>query len=185
MADNKDIKIKEECLAISIDIRNSTQLYEKYGIKKAAEIIAEFMDKCYVIMTKDNNFFSNIIYAGDGMIGVAYADDNKQAFDKMFEISLDLKKVILEYKDDFEAGIGMAYGETAIIKVKNLRKDKNNTLYTGYSVAPAAKLCKLMPFQHIELDEKSYIALSKEFYKKLSEANQDKCYKTKTKYIEN
>ncbi|MCL8209554.1 hypothetical protein [Spiroplasma attinicola] len=179
-----NIDIKDKCLAISIDIRNSTHFHEKYGIKKAAEIIANFMSECSVEMNKDNKFFSNIIYAGDGIIGICYGDDNEKAFDKMFKISLNLKQVILKYKEYFNAGIGIDYGLTAIVKVENLRKDKNNTLYTGNSVATASKLCKVMPFKHIYQNEKSYIGISKDFYQELSSENQKKFRETATKFID-
>lgn len=183
MIDN-DVKIKEKCLAISIDIRNSTNFHKKYGIKKSAQIVSDFMAECSAKMTKQDKFFSNFIYAGDGIIGICYADDNEKAFDQMFEISLNIKKIIINYEKYFDAGIGMDYGQTAIIKVKNVQKNKNNTLYTGDSVSTAAKFCKLMPFKNKIRNEKKYIGLSKEFYKQLSPNNKNKCQKTKTKYIE-
>lgn len=179
---SNDIEIRD-CIAISIDIRNSTNFHKKQGNENSSKIVASFISKCYVEMNK-NNIFNNYIYAGDGIIGICYTDNNEKAFNNIFMIALKLKQIILEYDYFFKAGIGISFGKTAIVQIKDLKTKFNNTLYTGDSVSIASKLCSSMPLKHVHYKEKTYIAMSNSFYNNLSVENKLKCRKTHTKYIE-
>jgi|GEM_PF-2416912 len=184
MNNNEKITIKD-CIAIAIDIRKSTTLHRKLGTNKSTILIAHFIEECYIEMNKIK-VFNHYIYAGDGIIGVSYTDDNQQAFDKVFNLAQKIKQIIIKYhtkEEYFLAGIGIAFDKTNQISVNNLPTQFNNKLFVGDSISISTKVCGSMPLNHNKYGIK-YIGMRDEFVSHLSSKYKKECHKTTTKYVE-
>ncbi|WHQ37522.1 hypothetical protein [Spiroplasma sp. SV19] len=182
----KDITHKETN-SLCVDIRKSTKFHSNFSTKtEPAKIVASFISKCYLICN-NKKLFSNYIYAGDGIIAIAYGNDNAKAFEKTLEVAIAISKVIENFKDSckkvFDAGIGIAFDNTTKVKVKNLPIQYNNELYTGDSVAISSKICGSMPLRNNKYKTSIYIGMSKRFANNLLEKFSNHCKKTSKKYI--
>jgi hypothetical protein len=179
----EDIK-QHDTISLCVDIRNSTRLHDKFNDKALpAKIVATFISKCY-LKCEDSKVFNNYIYAGDGLIAIALADNNKKAFKKVLDAAIAISDIIDEFNKEysiFNAGIGIAFDKTVKIKVKNLPKSFNNQLYVGDSVAISSKICSSLPLKNSKYPNAIYIGMNKAFANNLP--NKNKLTKVASKYI--
>ena len=178
----------KKTISLCVDIRKSTELHNNFPNKtKPAKIVATFISKCYVICKNQAGLFSNYIYAGDGLIAVAYRDNNVKAFEKTLNAAIKISEVIEEfknnYKNKFDAGIGIAFDDTAEVKVKDLPTQYNNILYVGNSISVSSKICGCMPLKNSKYNIPIYIGMSNDFAENLPQKFLEKCKKTSKKYI--
>jgi hypothetical protein len=187
-------------ICMCIDIRRSTTFHEKCkSIKKAGEIIDNFISKIYVSLKNVNPALTaKFVYAGDGIMFIHEINGNKIEIDKnetntnnhqnndgliqQFVDSIPgIEDIIKEFENkykiyEFSAGIGLDIGDCMEVRVKEIPNVKGKTnLYVGSPVSKANKLCKLMPFTWN--NEKKYTAISYELFNELNDREIKHSYK--------
>ncbi|AGM25867.1 hypothetical protein SSYRP_v1c02710 [Spiroplasma syrphidicola EA-1] len=166
-----------ELIALSIDIRRSTQMPFLLTKEETVEIVKPFIEECYILL-QSRTIFNNFIYAGDGVIAVAHVNNNKDIFNETFDAAIDINTYLRDYRKwvkkmynyHFDVGIGITYDNNTYREyIKNMPNSYNNVLYIGGAISKATKLSGITP-KNIK-GEKCYISASKEFRKFLSEEN--------------
>ncbi|WP_342275016.1 hypothetical protein [Spiroplasma endosymbiont of Cantharis lateralis] len=177
---------EQSIIALSVDVRNSTQMKSQIGNEKTIEVIKPFIEECFILL-KNRGCFYNYIYAGDGIIAICNVNNNNENFTNVYHCAIDINSYIKNFKTwvnemynyGFNAGIGIAWdAETYIEKIKNMPGKINNVLYVGNSISKASKLSGITPKK---VSNVTYnIAVTRNFYSKLiDDDKKDFKYKSK------
>ena len=135
------------CSALFVDMRGSKALSEKYNHPTLARISQSYISELVAIM-RDNKKIAEISIEGDCVWGV-FDTPLKVDIDAVFSTAAQAASMIdilnIHYKrkgyPQITVGIGMAYGETLMIKAGQKSSGVNEVAWLGKLVGEAAQLC--------------------------------------------
>lgn len=154
-----------ELTFLFIDIRESSQLHDKYGHTVAAQIYQSFHEiNVRIIKSCDGQVRA---FDGDRIMGVfSGSDKNNNAVKAALKIRWAISKVLnteLIPKKPINIGLGIDTGETLITKVGTSRDSNNNDLVW------VGKACNYA--SHLSNESKNEIYISTSIYNKLNKTN--------------
>lgn len=134
---------------IFIDMRGSKALANKHTRPVLAKMYRTFISELVAVFRGDPNVFE-IYIEGDAVWGV-FNTPTKSDVDRVFGTScqaaslVDILNIKLKRKNYTEigVGIGLAYGESLLVKAGYRNSGVNEVVWIGKVVGEAAKLCDL------------------------------------------
>jgi len=133
--------------ALFIDIRDSSQLPDKYKRPTLARIYRSYISECIAVIN-GNDDCAEINIHGDSVWGV-FDSQYKSQIDGVFSTAAQLSSIIdtlnCKYKkkgiDPLTVGIGMDFGRVLMIKAGYSGSGLNEVVWMGQVVNGASKLC--------------------------------------------
>ncbi len=133
--------------ALFIDIRDSSQLPDKYKRPTLARIYRSYISECVAVIN-GNDDCAEINIHGDSVWGV-FDSQYKSQIDGVFSTAAQLSSIIdtlnCKYKkkgiDPLTVGIGMDFGRVLMIKAGYNGSGLNEVVWMGQVVNGASKLC--------------------------------------------
>ncbi|WP_306641046.1 adenylate/guanylate cyclase domain-containing protein [Sanyastnella coralliicola] len=133
--------------ALFIDIRDSSQLPDKYKRPTLARIYRSYISECVAVIN-GNDDCAEINIHGDSVWGV-FDSEYKNQIDGVFSTAAQLSSIIdtlnCKYKkkriEPLTVGIGMDFGRVLMIKAGYNGSGLNEVVWMGQVVNGASKLC--------------------------------------------
>jgi class 3 adenylate cyclase len=134
------------CSALSVDIRESSQLPDKHYRPKLAKLYRAYISEVVAAMN-GNSDCAEISIVGDGVLGI-FNSPLKSSIDEVFGTAAKISSIIdiLNYKlkkndiKEITVGIGMSYGRALMIKAGFSGSKINEVVWMGDVVNEASKL---------------------------------------------
>ncbi|WP_020656953.1 adenylate/guanylate cyclase domain-containing protein [Massilia niastensis] len=134
---------------IFIDMRGSKVLAEKHTRPVLAKMYRTFISELVAVLRGDSNVFE-IYIEGDAVWGV-FDTPTKNDIDRVFSTAaqasslVDILNIKLNRRNytPVGVGIGLAYGQSLLIKAGYRTSGVNEVVWIGKVVGEAAKLCDL------------------------------------------
>lgn len=140
--------MKKKLIGICIDIRKSTKMVEKFGLKETTIKIKNFIEEIYRKLQKRQSLYKRARHQGDGILFTLPTEDDEKAFDKVKDFLIDILPIIKEAKKQgMDVGIGLDYGDSIEEKIEN-SPHSDKSLIVGHSISTSVKICSQVPFLH-------------------------------------
>ena len=136
----------EHCVALFVDIRESTTLADRYTRPRLAKIYRSYISEVVAIMNGSSKC-AEINIVGDGVYGI-YSTPYKADIDEVFSCAAKIQSIIdiLNWKlskrsiDPIRCGIGIDYGRLLMVKAGYSGSGINEVVWMGSAVNRAAHL---------------------------------------------